>query len=65
MYSSVPQTLRDAVCDTSVLNRRIYKGTRLILAAWGTNVDSTTLWGADAGEFNPERWLPVNDGGEQ
>ncbi|KAF5130711.1 Cytochrome P450 monooxygenase FUM15 [Metarhizium anisopliae] len=63
MYSPVPQTFRDAVCDTSVLDRRIHKGTRLILAAWGTNVD-TALWGADAGEFNPERWLSVNDGGE-
>lgn len=63
MYSPVPQTLREAVCDTTILDRPIHKGTRLILAAWGTNVD-TKLWGPDAGEFKPERWLSVNDGGE-
>lgn len=63
MYSPVPQTIRQAVCDTTLLDRPIQKGTHLVIAAWGTNVD-TKFWGPDAGEFKPERWLSVNDGGE-
>ncbi|KAK2590019.1 hypothetical protein QQS21_012297 [Conoideocrella luteorostrata] len=62
MYSPVPQTLRQAVRDTVIQDTPIHKGTYLILAAWGTNVN-TKLWGADAGDFKPERWLSVNDGG--
>lgn len=62
IYPSVPQTVRQAARDTVIDGRLIPKGTRLVLAAWGTNVDPT-LWGPDAAEFKPERWLSVNDGG--
>lgn len=56
VYSPVPQTIREAVRDTSVQGQRLPKGTRFLLAAWGTNLD-TSLWGPDGGEFKPERWL--------
>ncbi|KAF2859481.1 cytochrome P450 [Piedraia hortae CBS 480.64] len=56
LIPSVPMTARDAVVDTTVQGLAAPKGTRFLLAPWGTNVDPT-LWGDDALEFNPERWL--------
>ncbi|KAJ4163591.1 hypothetical protein LMH87_005311 [Akanthomyces muscarius] len=56
VYSPVPQTIREAVRDTSIQGQALPKGTRLFLAAWGTNLD-TSLWGPDGGLFKPERWL--------
>ncbi len=56
VYSPVPQTIREAVRDTTILGQPLPKGSRLFLAAWGTNLD-TSLWGPDGGEFKPERWL--------
>ncbi|KAI1636538.1 cytochrome P450 [Biscogniauxia mediterranea] len=56
-FAPVPLTIRDAVRDTTVMGQRVPKGTRVILAIWATNFDKA-LWGADAHEFNPERWMP-------
>lgn len=56
VYSPVPQTVREAVRDTTIQGQVLPKGTRMILAAWGTNLDANH-WGPDAGEFKPERWL--------
>lgn len=56
VYSPVPQTVREAVRDTSIQGQILPRGTRLILAAWGTNLDKNH-WGPDADEFRPERWL--------
>jgi len=53
---SVPLTMRIASVDATILGHPIPKNTTLILAPWAVNRDPK-LWGADAGEFKPERWL--------
>jgi cytochrome P450 len=65
IYSPVPLTLRDAAVDTTILGQFIPKGTKVILAPWAVN-HSKELWGDDAGEFNPDRWMApgqANSGG--
>ncbi|KUJ22725.1 cytochrome P450 [Mollisia scopiformis] len=55
--SPVPLTLRDAAHDTTLLGTAIPKGTRVMLVPWATN-KTESLWGSDARDFNPDRWLP-------
>jgi cytochrome P450 len=65
LYSPVPLTLRDAAVDTTILGQFVPKGTKVILAPWAVN-HSKELWGDDAGEFNPDRWMApgqANSGG--
>ncbi|KAI1170549.1 cytochrome P450 [Nemania sp. FL0916] len=57
-YAPVPLTLRDTAQETEIMGHKIPKGVRVILAPWATNFDKT-LWGPDAHEFNPDRWLPT------
>ncbi|KAK3191788.1 hypothetical protein K4F52_002214 [Lecanicillium sp. MT-2017a] len=64
MYSPVPQTIREAIRDTTVHGQVVPRGTRFILAAWGTNIDRS-LWGDDGEEFRPERWLVDADAGAE
>lgn len=52
----VPHAKRVAVRDTEVCGHRIPKGTRVGIVYWAIN-QSRKLWGEDAGEFRPERWL--------
>ncbi|OTA93792.1 hypothetical protein M434DRAFT_72545 [Hypoxylon sp. CO27-5] len=56
-YSPVPLTLREAAVDTTIQGHKVPKGTAIILCPWATNLDKT-LWGPDAHEFNPDRWIP-------
>ncbi|KAK2590085.1 hypothetical protein QQS21_012238 [Conoideocrella luteorostrata] len=56
VFSPVPRTSREAVEDTTIQGQHIPKGTVIMLSPWGTNVDQN-LWGDDAAEFKPERWL--------
>lgn len=63
-YSPVPQTMREAAVDTTIQGQFVPRGTRIMLAPWGTNVDRS-LWGDDAGEFRPERWLAAPSGGAE
>ena len=49
-------TLRETACDTSIQGQFVPKGTTVILAPWAINA-STHLWGPDALDFKPERWL--------
>ena len=65
LYSPVPLTLRDAAVDTTILGQFVPKGTKVILCPWAVN-HSKELWGDDAGEFNPDRWMAAgqtNSGG--
>ncbi|KAJ6437467.1 Cytochrome P450 [Purpureocillium lavendulum] len=55
-HTPTPITTREAVCDTTIQGQAVPKGTRIIIAPWGTNVDPS-LWGDDADQFRPERWL--------
>ncbi|TLS27379.1 hypothetical protein PpBr36_04245 [Pyricularia pennisetigena] len=64
-YPSVPATRREAISDTMLLGRAIPKGTQLLISPAATN-RSRELWGDDAGQFKPERWLApgqTNKGG--
>lgn len=56
LMSSVPMTMRDALVDTSICGQRIPKHTRVIIPAWAVNT-SFELWGPDALDFNPDRWM--------
>lgn len=64
-YPSVPITMRIAGHDAHIGNQAVPKGTVIILAPAAVNL-SPELWGPDAGEFNPNRWLgpgKMNSGG--
>ena len=65
VHSPVPLTLREAANDTSIIGQHVPKGTKIILAAGAVNL-STELWGPDAADFNPDRWMGpsrTNSGG--
>ncbi|KAH7310212.1 cytochrome P450 [Rhexocercosporidium sp. MPI-PUGE-AT-0058] len=55
-YPSVALTPREAIKDNTIHGTFIPKGTIMILSAEATN-HSCELWGPDAAEFNPERWM--------
>lgn len=55
-YPPVPVTVRQASRDTYILNEPVKKGTIVSIPILGMN-HSTELWGPDAEEFNPERWM--------
>ena len=59
LWAPVSLTLREAAHDTSIQGQFVPKGTNVILAPWAINA-STHLWGPDALEFKPERWLDVD-----
>jgi cytochrome P450 len=64
-HSPVPITMREAAHDTSIQGYPVPAGTRVILAPWAVN-HSKELWGEDADEFKPERWIgqgKANTGG--
>ncbi|MCJ1243271.1 hypothetical protein MMC30_000468 [Trapelia coarctata] len=63
----VPTIPRMANVDTSIVGHFIPKGTIIILPPWAVNT-SKELWGEDAAEFNPERWMGpgrANTGGAE
>jgi cytochrome P450 len=55
-YAPVAMTLREAAVDTTIQGQPVPRGTRVMIVPWATN-KSEELWGADAGSFDPERWL--------
>ncbi|KAI0010982.1 cytochrome P450 [Xylariaceae sp. FL0662B] len=55
-WAPVPLTLRDTATDTSIMGQKVPKGTKIVLAPWAINFEKA-LWGPDANEFNPERWM--------
>ncbi|WPG99053.1 cytochrome p450 3a16 [Acrodontium crateriforme] len=52
----VPMTIREAVHDTVITGQHVPKGTRVLICPWAIN-RSQKIWGTDAEEFKPERWL--------
>ncbi|TVY41649.1 Cytochrome P450 monooxygenase [Lachnellula occidentalis] len=59
-YAPVPLTPRVAVRDTVIIGQKVPKGTQVMLIPWAVN-KAETLWGPDAGKFNPDRWLPSDE----
>ncbi|OTA93586.1 hypothetical protein M434DRAFT_395518 [Hypoxylon sp. CO27-5] len=67
LYPSIPVTIRVAARDTALAGQPIPKGTEILISPWLIN-RSPALWGPDAAEFQPERWIekdgrPNNTGG--
>ncbi|KAG0265249.1 hypothetical protein BGZ95_003379 [Linnemannia exigua] len=57
LYPSVPQNIR-CVLEDDILpgGIKVYKGEKVTWGIWGMGRD-TDIWGHDAEEFRPERWL--------
>lgn len=67
LYSPIPLTIREAVRPTTIQGHYVPAGTKIILSSWAVN-NSTALWGADVGTFNPDRWMGAgraNTGGAE
>jgi cytochrome P450 len=56
IFPPVPLTLRETAHDTTIQGHFIPAATTVVLCPWAVNT-SVQLWGPDAREFNPERWL--------
>lgn len=64
-HPSVPNTVRIAVKDTTLVGKVVPKGTFLIISPEILN-HMEELWGPDAGKFNPDRFMgsgKANTGG--
>lgn len=64
LFPTVPNTRRIAVRDTQLNGLRIPKGTDFIVPIWWLN-RSPAMWGEDATEFKPERWIDGEGEGER
>ena len=66
LFPPVPITMRTAVRDSYLASHPIPRGTEVIVCLWAIN-RNPELWGSDAAEFKPERWIddekPNNSGG--
>lgn len=63
----VPLTLRDTENDCTITGTFVPRGTKIILCPLAVNY-SKELWGPDAAEFNPDRWMGsgrANTGGAE
>ncbi|KAK4452964.1 cytochrome P450 4V2 [Podospora aff. communis PSN243] len=59
-FAPVPLLMRTAARNTTIQGVFIPKGTRVIISPWAVN-KSVEMWGPDAAEFNPDRWLASGD----
>ncbi|KAH7011130.1 cytochrome P450 [Ilyonectria destructans] len=59
LYPTVPMTMRQAICDTHIGDQFIPKGTDILVSIWLIN-RSPDIWGPDAAEFRPERWITAD-----
>jgi cytochrome P450 len=70
LFPAVPETRRIAVRDTTIGGQIIPAGTDFVVPIWWLN-RTTELWGLNATEFCPERWIdaetgkPNNNGGAE
>ncbi|GFF34800.1 hypothetical protein IFM58399_03997 [Aspergillus lentulus] len=55
-HPSVPNTVRVALNDTTLLGKPIPKGTQVVISPELVN-HMPALWGPDAEQFNPDRWM--------
>ncbi|KAF2258652.1 cytochrome P450 [Lojkania enalia] len=61
LYPTIPSSGRLAIRDTTILNTFVPKGTVVYITPWAIN-RAPHLWGPDAEEFKPERWIDSNTG---
>ncbi|SMQ54918.1 unnamed protein product [Zymoseptoria tritici ST99CH_3D7] len=61
LYPTVPLSQRVAVRDTSLAGSHVPKGTSIYLSPWLIQ-RSEDVWGQEANEFRPERWIRTEDG---
>ncbi|USP79523.1 hypothetical protein yc1106_06797 [Curvularia clavata] len=67
VYPPVPLTLRETAHDTTIQSQFVPAGTTVVICPWAVNT-SKHLWGPDAREFNPDRWMQpgtANTGGAE
>jgi cytochrome P450 len=67
IFPPVPLTLRETATDTTIQGHFVPQGTTVVICPWAVNT-SVHLWGADARDFKPERWLAAgraNTGGAE
>lgn len=62
-FTPVRLTMREATQDTYLQGVSIPRGTKVMISSCATNTDRT-LWGPDAAEFNPYRWVRSNSDGK-
>lgn len=61
LYPTIPITTRTAIRDTTILNQFVPKGTNSFIVPWAIN-RHPDLWGPDAEQFNPSRWIDPDTG---
>lgn len=61
LYPTVPLTQRVAIKDTSLAGFYIPSGTSVYISPWLIQ-RSHEVWGPEADQFRPERWIRVEDG---
>ncbi|KAF1952980.1 cytochrome P450 [Byssothecium circinans] len=67
LFPPVPLTLRETDSDTQISGHFIPRGTTVVICPWANNT-ARALWGDDAREFRPERWMAAgkaNTGGAE
>ncbi|QYT02516.1 Cytochrome P450 [Trichoderma simmonsii] len=63
-FSPVPMTIREAAHDTTIQGVPVKKGTRLTISPYAVNADPK-LWGSDASQFNPDRWISAEGASDE
>jgi cytochrome P450 len=61
LFPTIPVTSRMAVRDTTVAGHHLPKGSIVMISPWATN-RNPALWGPDAEDFVPERWIDQETG---
>lgn len=61
LYPTIPVTARLSIRDTTVAGTFIPKGTMIFVVPWAIN-RNPQLWGADAEDFVPTRWIDKTTG---
>lgn len=61
LFPTIPVTARMTIKDTSVAGQFIPKNTLIFVVPWAIN-RNPKLWGPDAEEFKPDRWIDKETG---
>lgn len=64
LFPTVPITVRIPKCDTTIIGRPVPQGTEIVIPLWAIN-RNPKLWGPDAADFKPERWIDVDADGNR